>query len=182
MKYDHLYRIKISCFDLIFMIISLDGGSMSKDRHAELARKNLEKRFSALRDAQFARPRGGWVRAVRDALGLSSRQLANRMNVAQSRIVALEKAEATGSTTLKSLREAAEALDCKLVYALVPSRPLDNIIRDRARQKAFAQVTQVAQGMLLENQSLTTSQTKEEVERLTNEILSEPIRHLWDDE
>ena len=153
-----------------------------KERHAALGRKNLEKKLGALRDTDFARPRGGWIRAIRDALGVSSRQLADRMNVAQSRIVALEKAETTGSTTLKSLREAAEALGCKLVYALVPARPLDEIIRERARQKAFDQYATVAQGMLLENQSLTVSQMNEEIERLTDEILAEPLRLLWDDE
>jgi predicted DNA-binding mobile mystery protein A len=155
---------------------------MSKDRHAELARKNLEKRLGVFRSAELARPRGGWIRAIRDALGLSSRQLAKRMDVAQSRIAALEKAETTGSTTLKSLREAAEALDCTLVYALVPNRPFEEIIRDRARQKAHQQYEETAQGMLLENQSLTVSQMKEEIERLTTEVLSEPIRHLWEDE
>lgn len=154
---------------------------MSKERHAELARKNLEKRLSALRDIEFARPRGGWIRAIRDALGISSRQLASKMDVAQSRIIALEKAEGTGSTTLKSLREAAAALDCELVYAFIPTRPLDDVIRDRARTKAHAQYTDVAQGMLLENQSLTASQMKEEIDRLTKEILAEPIRHLWED-
>ena len=154
---------------------------MGKDRHAELARKNLEKRLSALRAIEFARPHGGWLRAIRDALGVSSRQLAERMDVAQSRIVALEKAETTGSTTIKSLREAAEALDCTFVYAFLPAKPLDDMIRDRARQKAYDQLGPIAQGMLLENQSLTPSQTEEEIERLTNEILAEPIRYLWED-
>lgn len=155
---------------------------MGKERHAALARKNLDKKLGALRDADFSRPRGGWIRAIRDALGISSRQLASRMDVAQSRIVALEKAESTGSTTLKSLREAAEALDCKLVYALVPIRPLDETLRERARQKAVDQYAMVAQGMLLENQSLTVPQMNEEIERLTDEILAEPLRFLWEDE
>jgi len=154
---------------------------MGKERHAALARKNLDKKLGALRDADFSRPRGGWVRAIRDALGISSRQLASRMDVAQSRIVTLEKAESTGSTTLKSLREAAEALDCKLVYALVPIRPLDETLRARARQKAVDQYAMVAQGMLLENQSLTVPQMNEEIERLTDEILAEPLRLLWED-
>lgn len=154
---------------------------MSKERQAELARKNLDKRLSTLRGVEFARPHGGWIRAIRDALGISSRQLAARMDVAQSRIAALEKAEATGSTTLKSLREAAAALDCELVYAFIPTRSLEDMIRDRARTKARAQYANVAQGMLLENQSLTDPQMKEEIERLTNEILAEPIRLLWED-
>jgi predicted DNA-binding mobile mystery protein A len=153
-----------------------------KERRAQLARKNLDRKLSSLRDTQLARPLGGWIRAIRDALGMTSRQLADRMGLAQSRVVALEKAEANGATTLKSLREAAEALDCRLVYALVPNLPLDETMRRRAREKAFRQHAQVAHGMLLENQSLTIAQSEEELDRLTNEILSEPLRHLWDNE
>lgn len=153
-----------------------------RERRAELARKNLDRKLSSLRDTQLVRPLGGWIRAIRDALGMTSRQLADRMRLAQSRVVALEQAEASGATTLKSLREAAEALDCRLVYALVPNLPLDETMRRRAREKAFRQHAQVAHGMLLENQSLTIAQTEEELDRLTNEILSEPLRHLWDNE
>ncbi len=138
---------------------------MGKERHAALARKNLEKKLGALRSVDFSRPRGGWIRAIRDALGISSRQLAERMSLAQSRIVALEQAEATGSTTLKSLL-----------------RPLDDILRERARKKAFDQYTMVAQGMLLENQALTIAQMHEEIDRLTDEILAEPLRLLWKDQ
>lgn len=155
---------------------------MIKERQAELARKNLDKKLAFLREENLIRPRGGWVRAIRDALGMSSRQLARRLGVVQSRVVALEKAEVTGATTLKSLSEAAEALDCKLVYVLVPNAPLDELVRKRANSKAFDQFATVAQGMLLENQSLTTSQMKEEIARLTAEILNEPLRYLWEDE
>lgn len=155
---------------------------MGKERHAELARKNLDKKLATFRHVGLVRPGSGWIRAIRDALGMSSRQLAKRMGVAQSRITALEKAEAAGSTTLKSLRDAAEALDCTLVYALVPNKPLDDMLRDRARQKAHDRYAPVSQGMLLENQSLTPDQAREEIDRLTNEILSDPLRHLWEDE
>lgn len=155
---------------------------MVRDRQAQLARKNLDRKLSTLRNQELTRPHSGWIRAIRDALGMTSRQLAQRMGLAQSRVIALEKAEATGATTLRSLRDAAEALDCRLVYALVPNRPLDEIIRDRARQKAFRQHAQVAHGMLLENQSLTVAQTNDELNRLATEILAEPLRHLWDDE
>lgn len=155
---------------------------MIKDRQAELARKNLDRKLAFLREESLARPRGGWIRAIRDALGMSSRQLAKRMGVVQSRIVALEKAEAIDATTLKSLREAAEALNCKFVYALVPNAPLDDIVRDRAANKALDQFAPVAQGMMLENQSLTKEQMHEELERLTKEILKEPLRYLWEDE
>ncbi len=155
---------------------------MTKDRQAALARKNLGRKLDFLQEERLTRPRGGWIRAIRDALGMSSRQLAKRMGVVQSRIVALEKAEATDATTLKSLRQAAEALNCKLVYALVPNAPLDEIVRERAAAKALDQFATVAQGMMLENQSLTVTQTNEELKRLTAEILNEPLRYLWEDE
>ena len=155
---------------------------MIKDRQAELARKNLERKIAPLRALEVARPPKGWVRAIRDALGMSSRQLAKRMGVVQSRVVALERAETTDTTTLKSLREAAEVLNCKLVYALVPNEPLDDIVWRRAREKAARQSIDVSHGMLLENQSLTADQSREEIDRLAREILSEPLRYLWEDE
>lgn len=155
---------------------------MIKDQQATLARKNLDRKLAFLREQSLPRPRGGWVRAIRDSLGMTSRQLAKRMGVVQSRIVALEKAEATDATTLRSLREAAEALNCQLVYALVPKAPLDEIVRERAAAKAHEQFGPVAQSMMLENQSLTTGQMHEELERLTAEILNEPLRYLWEDE
>lgn len=155
---------------------------MSNAKRAGLARKNIDKRLGFLRDANLIRPKGGWIRAIRDALGMSSRQLANRLGVSQSRITPLERAEAHGSATLKTLREAAEALDCTLVYAFVPNKSLDQIVEDRARSKAYDQIGTISHGMLLENQSMTKAQMQEELERMTRDILTEPISHLWDDE
>ena len=85
---------------------------MSNAKQSALARKNLEKRLGFLRDTDLTSPKGGWIRAIRDALGMSSRQLASRLGVSQSRVTPLERAEAHGGATLKTLKEAAEALDC----------------------------------------------------------------------
>jgi predicted DNA-binding mobile mystery protein A len=172
-----------SCIDLIYVIKrAQEVTAMSKERQAELARKNLDKKLAPMRDMHLTRPRSGWIRAIRDALGISSRQLAKRMGVVQSRVAALEKAETNGSTTLKSMRDAAEALDCTFVYALVPNKPLDDILRQRARQKAISQSAHISHGMLLENQALTDAQMREEIDRLTGQILAEPLRNLWEDE
>lgn len=153
---------------------------MSRQKRAELARKNLEKRLAPVREANLARPAGGWIRAIREALGMTTRQLAQRMEVSQSWVSELEKAEARGNPTLKSLREAAEAMDCKLVYALVPSQSLNEMVVARAREKAADLFAQVSHGMLLENQSLTKAQMHEELARLTDDILEEPIGQLWE--
>ena len=141
---------------------------MSNAKQSALARKNLDKRLGFLRDSDLTSPKGGWIRAIRDALGMSSRQLAGRLGVSQSRITPLERAEAHGGATLKTLKEAAEALDCTLVYAFVPNKPRD-------------QIGAISHGMLLENQSMTKEQTCEELDRMTRDILAEPISKLWDD-
>lgn len=153
---------------------------MSRHKRAEVARKNLDKRLGPIREANFARPAGGWIRAVREALGMTTRQLAHRMDASQSWVSELEKAEARGNPTLKSLREAAEAMDCKLVYALVPKQSLDEMVKGRAREKAVELIAQISHDMLLENQSLTKQQMQEELTRMTDEILEEPIGQLWE--
>ncbi len=81
---------------------------MNEDQ-AALARKQLERRFAPLRETSFAVPPRGWIKAIREALGMTVRQLAARMGTSISRIPVIEKAEVSGSTTIKTLRQAAEA-------------------------------------------------------------------------
>ena len=101
-------------------------------RNADIARQHLDARFTKLKAADlFARPALGWVRAIRDSLGMTAAQFAARLGVSQPRVIALEKAEGKGRLTLQTLEKAAAALDCTLVYALVPNRSLDAIVRDQ---------------------------------------------------
>ena len=95
--------------------------------------RHLDKRFAALRPlARSNRPPKGWLRAIRDAFGMTSAQFAQRLGVSQPRISELEQSEANGSVTLNTLQRAAEALGCRFVYALVPDRPLAETVRERA--------------------------------------------------
>ena len=80
-------------------------------KQAALGRKNLEKRLAPLRAESIVTPPRGWAKAIREALGMTTRQLAKRMGAAPSRVSAIEKAEMTGAITLKTLRETAEAMD-----------------------------------------------------------------------
>lgn len=146
-----------------------------------LARKSLDRRLAALREADFTVPPRGWLRAIREALGLSARQLAQRIGTVPSRISALEKAEVTGATTLKSLRAAAEAMNCTLVYALVPTGSLEEIVRDRAKQRAETELRRLHHTMTLENQALTRDDLADERQRLIDEMLTGSLRQLWDD-
>jgi len=152
------------------------------NKHTSLARKQLERRLAPLRAMTLDAPPKGWIKAIRESLGMTVRQLASRMGVAPSRIAAIEKAEPTGATELRTLRQAAAAMNCALVYAFVPIEPLDDILRDRAMQKARKDVARLDHTMRLENQALLKSDLDAAQQRAIDLILSGSLRGLWDDE
>ena len=146
----------------------------------DIARKNLERRFAPLRKADLMPPARGWLRAIREALGVTTKQLGSRLGVVPSRITALEKAEVTGGTTLRSLREAAEAMDCVLVYAIVPKRPIDELLRARASARADEELSRISHTMRLEDQAIDAADHKAERERLIQSYMTSSLRTLWD--
>jgi predicted DNA-binding mobile mystery protein A len=152
---------------------------MVTSRSAAQARAHLDERFKAIGSpASYAQPVRGWVKAIREALGMSTSQLAKRAGVRQPSIVALEQSEAKGSIELATLRRIAEALDCKLVYALVPNKPLEQTVRDRARLFARRRLDPIEHSMALEDQKAPRRDT----EALVDEVLRETNpRRLWDE-
>lgn len=112
---------------------------------------------------------------------MTTRQLAQRMGKVQSVVVSTEQGEAKDSVSLATLRQAAEALDCTLVYALVPNRPIDEILRARAEAIAAQRLARASHTMALENQSLNPADQEAERERLIDEILRGSPTRLWDD-
>lgn len=152
-----------------------------RNHSSALARKHLDKRLAPLRSSSvMERPGKGWVRAIRDALGMNARQLAARLNVSQPTITNIEKNEANDTITLKRLREAAAALDCTLVYALVPNTSLQKIVEDRARHIADAQLARTHHTMSLEDQELDDADLQAERQRLMRGLLDGPPRRLWE--
>jgi predicted DNA-binding mobile mystery protein A len=125
----------------------------------------------------LARPPRGWVRAVREALGMSAAALAARLGTTAGAVTRLEQSEAADRIRLDTLRRAADALGCDLVYLLVPRRPLTAVVQDRARELARAQVAAAEQTMLLEDQA--TGQTSELEDRLAERLLERGS--LWSD-
>lgn len=151
---------------------------------AQIRKKALQQldetlaRFTAFRDNPP--PQRGWVRAVREALGMSRRQLGERMGVSTSRVWMLEKDEAAGKVTLNTLRRVAEVLDCQLMYALVPNSSLSDTAAKRARSVAMQRVGYVDKMMRLEEQGLSAEELWLQVDAITEELIKDPPRNLWD--
>lgn len=147
-----------------------------------LARLQLDKRLNALRHSDgLIRPPRGWVRAIREALGMTTTQLAARIGVSQPRAVEIEQAEKSGSITLDSLERAARAMDCKLVYAFVPQKPLQAMVEDRAREIAQMRLTITRHNMALEAQPVMPDDEKEQFEQLVRQLLEKAGSELWKD-
>lgn len=151
------------------------------NKQAKLARKQLERRLSPLREMVLNVPPKGWLKAIRESLGMTDRQLARRMGVVPSRVPTIEKAEISGATTLKTLRAAAVAMNCRVAYAFVPIVPLEDILRERATERARAEHARLDHTMRLENQALLTSDSEADQERMIDLTLAGSLRGLWDE-
>ena len=148
-----------------------------------LARKQLDKRLKLLRNSQaHTRPPRGWIKAIREALGLTSAQLGKRMGVSQPRILDIEKSEKSGSITLDTLERAANAMDCKVVYALVPKSPLQEVVEDRARALANKRMNITGHNMALEAQSVLVDDEAEQLEIMVRKIIEKAGSNLWVDD
>jgi predicted DNA-binding mobile mystery protein A len=126
-----------------------------RDDYRNLRLQQLARSLSTFEGArQEARPQRGWLRAIREGLGLSLEDVGNILGKPRVRIQEFEKAEAEDRITLKSLRRVAAALDCELVYALVPkSGSIIELAERQTRTQATEDVLGVEHTMALEDQA-----------------------------
>lgn len=147
----------------------------------KLAADQIDSRFEEVRPflKQLTRPPRGWIKAIREGLGMTSAQLAGRMDIRQPSLAELEKSEADKRITLASLERVAKALDCQLVYALVPNRPLSDRLAERAEAIAEEQLAAVDQTMKLEKQSVSNARQRDALkQRIILGLFDKPSR-LW---
>jgi predicted DNA-binding mobile mystery protein A len=146
-----------------------------------LARRQIDKRLKSLQHMDnYARPPRGWIKAIREALGMTAKQLGERLGVSQPRVLKIEQVEVSGSLTMETLERAARALDCQLVYVLVPRKPLEEMTRERAERLAQKQLRIAGHSMALEDQSVDASEEHAQLEELTRGLLARSPSKLWD--
>lgn len=142
-----------------------------------VARAALERDLRLHRDTPTVPPRSGWIRAIRDALGMSTSELAARMGVSKARVGQIEKGERDRTIKLGTLERAADALGCRVEYVLVPRLPLDDLVWAQATAKAMAEIGAVDHTMALEDQRPDSASTAERVKEAALHHLDR--RGLW---
>ena len=125
-----------------------------RENFRQLRAQQIDKMVQPLRALNLPRPPKGWIRALREAMGVSSGELAQRLHTNRSLAPQQEKAEVDDRITLRSLRACANALDCDIVYAFVPrGATIEETIAARARVTASHTVHRVEHSMSLEDQA-----------------------------
>jgi predicted DNA-binding mobile mystery protein A len=123
----------------------------------------------------------GWIQSTRLALGMSLRQLANRIGISASALTNFEKREQAEAITLATLKKAANAMDMELVYYFKPkSGSIKNTITQQAKKKAQEILIQSNQTMRLEDQETDQDSQNQELERLTKDLTDKMPTTLWD--
>jgi len=144
-----------------------------------LALQQIDESLGPWRALPRARPKGGWLRAVREALGMTTRQVANTVGVTQAAVVDAERNESKGDITLTTLQRYAAALGCEVSYVLVPKRPLQQMVEEQAERVAREQVSRVRHSMALEDQPTSGRHMEREVAEIRKKLLEGKRSRLW---
>ena len=149
----------------------------------KLVRQQLDAQFKAWQVVRKRQePKDGWLKTIRTALGMTTYQLAERMGVNQSRVMKLEASVRDHTIKLQTLERVADALECDLVFALVPKTSLGDMVTAQAKRLAKKRIGYVSHSMGLEQQSVDQRALKEDVEALTTQLLNGPANKLWSQE
>lgn len=144
--------------------------------------QQLNSKMQAFANLQkVAPPPTGWLKAIRSAIGMSLQQLSNRLFITKQSVQEIEQREKDGSITIKSLREAAKALDMQLVYGFVPNDgSLEALIDRKAKELATQIVLRTSNTMKLEDQENSKQRIEKAIEERATIIKNEMPKTLWD--
>jgi predicted DNA-binding mobile mystery protein A len=153
---------------------------MKRNQFKELEIDQLDKKLKAWKPlTAFTRPPSGWLRAIRTAMDIPAAYVAKRAQISRPRVLQIEKAEQSEAITLRTLRQLAHAMDCELVYAVIPRKPLRQRLEDQIRNVAQSMLARVQHTMSLEDQSLQSKDLKDQLSRLIDTVRASSHRKLW---
>jgi len=145
-----------------------------KAKYRQMRVKQLSQSLAPFEQAKaVTRPTRGWLKAIREALGIPLEQIGRQLRTTKQGIKWFEIGEASDRITLRNLRRVADAMECELVYAIVPnSGSIEDLAERRARSEATKRVHSVHRSMALEDQS--SSSEEELIDKETKRITKKP--------
>ena len=143
----------------------------------KILRRSYQKKFEALKKAIISRPQQGWLKTIREFLGMTTTQLAKRLEISQPRIVAMEKNER--NVKISTMERIADVLNCDFTDAFIPREHIDDIIYNQAKKKAQKILDKVNKNMELENQLVKTDDLLKDI---IEELLDGNIARIWDED
>jgi len=155
---------------------------MSNNRKQRLILAQVSRNLDSFQQAAHTPvPSEGWIRTIRKAINMNLGQLARRLQKKPPTVSDFEKREQAGTITLKSLREIAEAMDMRLVYAIIPKeKSLEEMVDIKAEEKAREIVNRTDTTMALEDQENTKARLITAYAEKKNELKNEMPKFLWD--
>jgi predicted DNA-binding mobile mystery protein A len=145
-----------------------------------LRRDQLQRRFETL-SPMLPPPHGGWIKNLRESLGMSLRQLAGRLDISPQSLSEIEKAECEGRITLATFQKVARALSAEVQVSLRPSAPIEQMILDQARKVASRLTRNTQVHMALENQATSAAFQQDQIEKLAKELATQKLSKIWDE-
>ena len=129
---------------------------------------------------ELAIPSSGWIKAIRKSLGMSMRQLGNRMGITAQSVKEIEEREMHGTISIKVLKQFGNALNMKLVYGFIPTEEsLESMINQKAMEMAREIVHRTSVSMKLENQENEPARINMAISEKANDLKSKMPRYLW---
>ncbi|MBN1951133.1 MAG: mobile mystery protein A [Bacteroidales bacterium] len=146
----------------------------------KLIREQLDKKLEPLKVwAKSGLHELGWIKTIREALGMSTSDLARQVGIDQSRISRLENAEVDGNIKLSSLQKIADALDMDFVYGFVPKTTLNDMVRGQAKKLAIQKMQRLDHTMRLEMQELSDDEKQKALADMIDKILIDEPKDFW---
>jgi len=149
---------------------------------SKLIREQLDRKLMKfIESGDISTPPSGWIYATRTALNISLKQLGKKLGITPQGIKEIELREKKGSITLKNLNDVANALNLKLVYALIPNDgSLQALLERAAYDEAKKIVMRTSITMKLESQENTEERLQKAIKDKAEEIIREIPKYLWD--
>ena len=151
-------------------------------RNNKLQFQQLNEKLAQLTGLQHViMPPIGWIKAIRNGIGMSMEQLGQKLSITKQGVMDIEKREKEGAITIKSMQEIAKAMDMQFIYGFVPNAgSLEQMIETRALEIASKIVERTSTTMKLEDQANSKERVEKAIKERASEIINKTPKILWD--